>query len=59
MQDFYGKHAIPADSFAWCALLAICQPEEVDYNEILLRPTSQELRGRPTPRHIGLRAGRT
>lgn len=32
-----------ADSFARCVLLALSQPENVDINEILFRPTRQEL----------------
>jgi NADP-dependent 3-hydroxy acid dehydrogenase YdfG len=35
------KKAIPADSFARCVAFAIGQPEEVDINEILYRPTTQ------------------
>lgn len=35
------KKAIPADSFARCVAFAISQPEEVDINEILYRPTAQ------------------
>src|SRR3954451_5790766 len=35
--------AIPADSFARAVAFAVSQPEEVDVNEILFRPTSQEL----------------
>lgn len=34
--------AIPADSFANMVVFAMSQPEEVDVNEILFRPTSQE-----------------
>jgi NADP-dependent 3-hydroxy acid dehydrogenase YdfG len=34
--------AIPADSFARMVAFAISQPEEVDVNEILFRPTAQE-----------------
>ncbi|MEB1611105.1 NADP-dependent 3-hydroxy acid dehydrogenase YdfG [Xanthomonas campestris] len=41
--QFYAATAIPASSFARCALFAIAQPEDVDINEILFRPTSQEL----------------
>ncbi len=40
---FYEKYAIPADSFARVVAFAINQPEEVDINEILFRPTAQEL----------------
>ncbi|GER89877.1 oxidoreductase [Dictyobacter vulcani] len=35
--------AIPADSFARAVAFAICQPDDVDINEIVFRPTSQEL----------------
>lgn len=42
MQAFYEHNAIPADSFARCVLFAMGQPEEVDINEILFRPTRQE-----------------
>ncbi len=41
MRELY-KQAIPADAFARAVLYAISQPEEVDINEILFRPTSQE-----------------
>lgn len=40
---FYEKVAIPADSFARMVAFAIQQPEDVDVNEILFRPTAQEL----------------
>ncbi len=43
IRDFYDQYAIPADSFARCVLFAMSQPEDVDINEILFRPTSQEL----------------
>lgn len=36
------KRAIPADSFARMVAFAIEQPEDVDVNEILFRPTAQE-----------------
>ncbi len=36
------ENAIPADSFASVVAFAISQPEDVDINEILFRPTSQE-----------------
>jgi len=42
MHAFYEKYAIPADSFARCVLFAMSQPEDVDINEILFRPTAQE-----------------
>ncbi|HEX8239691.1 MAG TPA: SDR family oxidoreductase [Allosphingosinicella sp.] len=41
--QFYERFAIPADSFARCVLFAMSQPEDVDINEILFRPTAQEL----------------
>ncbi len=43
MRDFYDKVAIPADSFARAVAFAIEQPEDVDINEILFRPTRQEV----------------
>jgi NADP-dependent 3-hydroxy acid dehydrogenase YdfG len=43
IQKFYGEVAIPADSFARAVAFAISQPEDVDVNEILFRPTRQEL----------------
>jgi NADP-dependent 3-hydroxy acid dehydrogenase YdfG len=43
IQDFYEAYAIPADSFARMVAFAISQPDEVDINEILFRPTAQEM----------------
>ena len=43
MENFYEKNEIPADSFARCVMFAISQPEEVDINEIIFRPTRQEV----------------
>jgi NADP-dependent 3-hydroxy acid dehydrogenase YdfG len=43
ISDYYEQNAIPADSFARCVLFAISQPDDVDVNEILFRPTKQEL----------------
>lgn len=42
-KEFVAQIAIPADSFARMVSFAISQPEEVDVNEILFRPTSQEI----------------
>ncbi|MEA2707129.1 MAG: hypothetical protein QOH22_1917 [Gemmatimonadaceae bacterium] len=42
MQEFYASTAIPADSFARAVEFAMSQPEDVDINEILYRPTRQE-----------------
>ena len=41
--QFYETYAVPADSFARAVAFAISQPEDVDINEILFRPTAQEL----------------
>jgi NADP-dependent 3-hydroxy acid dehydrogenase YdfG len=43
IHGFYEQYAIPADSFARAVAFAISQPEDVDINEILFRPTRQEL----------------
>lgn len=43
MSKFYERNEIPASSFARCVLFAISQPEEVDINEIVFRPTRQEV----------------
>jgi NADP-dependent 3-hydroxy acid dehydrogenase YdfG len=43
IRNFYEAYAIPADSFARAVAFAISQPEDVDVNEILFRPTRQEL----------------
>jgi len=42
LQKMYGELAIPADSFARAVAFAISEPEDVDINEILFRPTRQE-----------------
>jgi NADP-dependent 3-hydroxy acid dehydrogenase YdfG len=39
----YEEIAIPAESFARAVAFAISQPEDVDVNETLFRPTRQEL----------------
>jgi NADP-dependent 3-hydroxy acid dehydrogenase YdfG len=36
------ESAIPADSFASMVIFAMSQPDDVDVNEILFRPTKQE-----------------
>lgn len=43
IQDFYEHNAISASSFARAAAFIISQPEDVDVNEILFRPTIQQL----------------
>jgi NADP-dependent 3-hydroxy acid dehydrogenase YdfG len=42
VRKFYEASAIPADSFARTVAFAVSQPDEVDINEILFRPTAQE-----------------
>jgi len=42
LQKLYGDLGIPADSFARAVMFAMSQPEDVDVNEILFRPTRQE-----------------
>ncbi|WP_338524794.1 SDR family oxidoreductase [Pseudomonas batumici] len=39
---YYEQFAIPAESFARMVAFAMEQPEDVDVNEILFRPTAQE-----------------
>jgi NADP-dependent 3-hydroxy acid dehydrogenase YdfG len=41
-RKFYAEVAVPADSFARAVAFAISQPEDIDINEILYRPTRQE-----------------
>jgi NADP-dependent 3-hydroxy acid dehydrogenase YdfG len=41
--EFYEEYAVPAESFARAVAFAIGQPDDVDINEILFRPTRQEL----------------
>jgi NADP-dependent 3-hydroxy acid dehydrogenase YdfG len=43
VRELYKRVAISAESFASMVAFAISQPEDVDINEILFRPTSQEL----------------
>ena len=43
IKSFYDQYAIPANSFARTVAFAISQPDDVDINEILFRPTSQML----------------
>jgi NADP-dependent 3-hydroxy acid dehydrogenase YdfG len=42
IRSFYESCAIPTESFARMVAFAISQPDEVDVNEILFRPTAQE-----------------
>src|SRR5712675_120298 len=43
INKFYADVAVPADSFARAVAFAMSQPEDVDINEILFRPTRQEV----------------
>ena len=43
IQQYYEDIAIPAESFAQAVVFAMSQPDEVDMNEILFRPTRQML----------------
>jgi NADP-dependent 3-hydroxy acid dehydrogenase YdfG len=42
LEKMYRELGIPADSFARAVAFAMSQPEDVDINEILFRPTRQE-----------------
>ena len=43
LRNFVPGIAISAESFARCVAFAISQPEDVDINEILFRPTKQQI----------------
>lgn len=43
IRTFYSQVALPANSFARAVAFAMSQPDDVDINEILYRPTRQEL----------------
>ena len=43
IHKFYKEIAIPAESFARAVAFAMSQPDDVDVNEILFRPTRQDL----------------
>ena len=42
IRKLYDDVAVPADSFVRAVVFAMSQPDEVDINEILFRPTKQE-----------------
>jgi NADP-dependent 3-hydroxy acid dehydrogenase YdfG len=42
-KDFVGQIAVPAETFARMVAFAINEPEDVDVNEILFRPTAQPI----------------
>jgi len=41
-ERYYADYAVPADSFGRCVAFAVSQPQDIDINEILYRPTRQE-----------------
>jgi NADP-dependent 3-hydroxy acid dehydrogenase YdfG len=43
IHQYYEANAIPADAFARIVIFAMSQPQDVDVNEILFRPTQQAL----------------
>jgi NADP-dependent 3-hydroxy acid dehydrogenase YdfG len=43
IREFYEQHALPAEAFANTVVFAMSQPDNMDINEILFRPTSQEV----------------
>ena len=43
INQFYDEYAVPADSFARVVAFAVSQPDDVDINEVLYRPTRQVL----------------
>jgi NADP-dependent 3-hydroxy acid dehydrogenase YdfG len=43
IRKFVHEVALPADAFARTVVFAMSQPEDMDVNEILFRPTKQEL----------------
>lgn len=43
IRSFSGQVAVPAEAFAGVVAFALNQPPEVNINEILYRPTNQEL----------------
>ena len=42
-QDYVGQIGVPAETLARLVAFAINEPEDVGINEILFRPTAQEL----------------
>lgn len=43
VREFYAAHAIPAQTIADAIAYAVGQPDSVDINELVVRPTTQEL----------------
>jgi NADP-dependent 3-hydroxy acid dehydrogenase YdfG len=42
-RDYVGQVGIPADSYARLVAFVMSQPEDMDVNEIIFRPTAQDL----------------
>lgn len=42
-QDYVGQVGIPADSYARIVAFVMSQPDDMDVNEVIFRPTAQEL----------------
>jgi NADP-dependent 3-hydroxy acid dehydrogenase YdfG len=42
-QEYVGKVGVPAASFARVVAFAMSQPDGLDINEVVFRPTAQEL----------------
>jgi NADP-dependent 3-hydroxy acid dehydrogenase YdfG len=42
IRGFYNEVAVPADSFARAVAFVISQPDDIDINEIVYRPTRQQ-----------------
>ena len=42
VKDYYAQHAIPAKTIADAIAYAIEQPNYVDVNEMVIRPTTQD-----------------
>ena len=41
LDTFYRDYAIPASSFSRAVIYAMSQPDNVDINEVIFRPTNQ------------------
>ena len=43
IQEYVGRVGVSPESYARMAAFAVSQPEDVDVNELIFRPTAQEL----------------
>ncbi|VTY34151.1 putative oxidoreductase [Xylophilus ampelinus] len=57
VKAFYDANQIPADSVARAVAYAVEQPAQVDINEVVLRPVTQEFQALPNARHTPWLAG--